>query len=73
MTTKEKFLKDIKEVMDKYRVYLSYKETYGIPNVTINNLPNYAITSLKVEVPNEDMFTYISGKEFVDYICNETK
>ena len=73
MTTKEKFLKDIKEVMDKYRVYLSYKETYGIPNGTINNLPNYAITSFKVEVPNEEMYTNISGKEFVDYMCNETK
>ena len=73
MTTKEKFLKDIKEVMGKYHVYLSYVETNGIPNGTINNLPNYAITGFKVEVPNEDMFTNISGKEFVDYMRNETK
>ena len=73
MTTKEKFLKDIKEVMDKYHVYISYIETYGIPNCTINNLPNYGITGFKVEVPNEEMFTYISGKEFVDYMCDESK
>ena len=73
MTTKEKFLKDIKEVMGKYRVYLSYVETNGIPNGTINNIPNYGITAFKVEVPNEEMYTYVSGKEFVDYMCNETK
>ena len=73
MTTKEKFLKDIKEVMDKYRVYFSYVETNGIPSGTINNIPNYGITAFKVEVPKEDMYTYVSGKEFVDYMCNETK
>lgn len=73
MTTKEKFLKDIKEVMDKYRVYISYVETNGIPNGTINNRPNYGITAFKIEVPKEDMYTYVSGKEFVDYMCNKTK
>ena len=73
MTTKEKFLKDIKEVMDKYRVYFSYLETDGIPNGTINNIPNYGITAFKVEVPNEEMYAYVSGKEFVDYMCNESK
>ena len=73
MTTKEKFLKDIKEVMNKYRFYVSYTETYGIPNGTINNLPNYNITGFKVEVPNEEMCVHISGKEFIEYICNESK
>ena len=73
MTTKEKFLKDIKEVMDKYRVYFSYVETNGIPNGTINNIANYGITAFKIEVPKEDVYTYVSGKEFVDYMCNETK
>ena len=73
MTTKEKFLKDIKEVMGKYHVYLSYVETNGIPNGTINNVPNCGITAFKVEIPKEDMYTYISGKEFLDYMCDETK
>lgn len=73
MTTKEKFLKDIKEVMDKYHVYISYIKTNGIPNGTINNRPNYGITAFQVEVPNEEMYTHISGKEFIEYMCNETK
>ena len=73
MTTKEKFLKDIKEVMNKYNVLFSYSETNGITDGTINNKPNYCITGFKVEVPNEDMFIHISGKEFIEYMCDESK
>lgn len=73
MTTKEKFLKDVKEVMDKYCVNFSFVKTNGIPNGTINNMPNYSIHAFKVEVPDEEVFTCISGKEFVDYMCNESK
>lgn len=72
MSTKERFLKDIKEVMDKYHVLFTYKDTTGIPNGTINNLPNKSISCFKVEIENEDgIYTYISGKEFIDYMCNE--
>ena len=73
MTTKEKFLKDIKGVMDKYRVYFSYTKITGVPNGNINNLPNCSINAFKVEVPNEKMLISISGKEFIDYMCDESK
>lgn len=65
-------MKDIKEVMNKYHVFFTYKDTTGIPNGTINNLPNKSISCFKVEIENEDgIYTYISGKEFIDYMCNE--
>ena len=73
MTTKEKFLKDIKEVMDKYYVKFSFERINGVPNGTINNIQNYNINGFNVEIPNEKVFTYISGKEFVDYMCDESK
>lgn len=73
MTTKEKFLKDVKEVMDKYCVNFSFVKNNGIPNGTINNMPNYSIQAFKVEVPDEEVFTCISGKEFVDYMCSKSK
>ena len=73
MTTKEKFLKDIKEVMDKYYVLFSFERINGVPNGTINNMQNYSINAFKVEVPNEKVFICISGKEFVDYMCDESK
>lgn len=73
MTTKEKFLKDVKEVMDKYYVKFSFERINGVPNETINNIQNYSINAFKVEVPNEDMFICISGREFIDYMCDESK
>lgn len=75
MTTKEKFLKDIKEVMDKYYVKFSFERISGvpIPYGPINNIQNYSINAFKVEVPNEGMFVCISGKEFIDYMCDESK
>lgn len=72
MSTKERFLKDIKEVMDRYHVFFIYNDTNGIPNGTINNLPNKSIDCFKVEIENEDgIYTYISGNDFIDYMCNE--
>ena len=73
MTTKEKFLKDIKEVMDKYCVKFSFERINSVPNGTINNLQNYSIHAFKVEVPDEEVFTCISAKEFVDYMCKKSK
>lgn len=73
MTTKEKFLKDVKEVMDKYCVNFSFVKTNGIPNGTVNNMQNYSIIAFKVEVPDEEVFTCISSKEFVDYMCKKSK
>ena len=73
MTTKEKFLNEIKEVMDKYCVNFSFVKTNGIPNGTINNMQNYSIHAFKVEVSDEEVFTCISSKEFVDYMCNKSK
>lgn len=48
-------------------------KTNGISNGTINNMQNYSIHAFKVEVPNEEVFTCISGNEFVDYMCNKSK
>ena len=31
------------------------------------------IQAFKVEVPDEEVFTCISGKEFVDYMCSKSK
>ena len=73
MTTKEKFLKDVKEVMDKYCVNFSFERINSVPNGTINNLQNYSIHAFKVEVPDEEVFTCISAKEFVDYMCKKSK
>lgn len=69
MSTKENFLKDIKEVIEKYNIYVSYTESNGIPNGTINNIPNWLISAFKVEIPNEGVYTYISGKEFIEFMC----
>jgi len=72
MTTKEKFLTDVKEVMGKYGVTFHSTNTHSVPDGTINNLPNRAITGISVQIPEEQMSVFISGKEFIEFICNKT-
>lgn len=68
MTTKEKFLNEIKEVMGRYGVSLRGKEINGTPFGMVNNLPNYSITGMTIDIPNEDVKVEITSKEFVDFL-----
>lgn len=70
MSTKEKFLSELREVFDKYKVSFPYKDGNGIPNGTLNNLPNKLIMGFLVTIPNEDVQVCISGTEFIDYMCH---
>lgn len=72
MTTKEKFLRDVKAAIDKYHVKFHYKHPYGIPNGHTNNVENYSMTGIKVQIPDENMDVLITGKEFIKYMCNES-
>lgn len=71
MTTKEKFLRDVKLAFDKYNVKFYYNRTNGIPNGQINNIENYSMNGLHVQIPEEDIYVLISSKEFINYMCNE--
>ena len=74
MSTKERFLQDIKRVLSQYDMSVTYINGYGIPDGTVNNRPNYLIKGFHVRIPNEDVEISISSKELIDYVCeNEYK
>lgn len=69
MSTKEKFLKEIKEVCSTYEMSFTYRKCNGVPNGTINNLPNLILEAINITIPNEGVSVVISAKELIEYIC----
>lgn len=75
MSTKEKFLADIREVTDKYHLFFQVRPANGIPDVEmspdhkvrfkpgLNNLPNQECGGVAIEIPGEDTCVYVSMKE----------